>query len=304
MLNVRASNVIDVGYAGVIGADRIWHGQSPYGNFPVEDDRPKCGPADASGEVRDRIQTNGRCENANPRGDTYGPVSYIAYLPGYLVFGWSGKWDTLPAAHATAILWDLLALLGLALVGRRLGGAATRRHARVRLGGVAVHAVRLELEHERPDPAGAADLGLLLRELACGARRASSRSRSWVKFAPLLLVPLWSGYPEHAGAARPRSSSSSASRSRRALAFSVLLLEPSPLARGARLLGPHDRLAGRPRVAVLALGLAAVPREGMPDLHLVQRVLQVLLVVGRAGAVALAAAAARRCSSRRSRPRC
>ena len=64
-LNVRASNVIDVGYAGVIGADRIRHGESPYGHFPVEGDRPKCGPADAAGEVRERIQTNGRCESAN-----------------------------------------------------------------------------------------------------------------------------------------------------------------------------------------------------------------------------------------------
>ena len=39
--------------------------QSPYGNFPVEEDLPKCGPADAAGEVRERIQTNGRCETAN-----------------------------------------------------------------------------------------------------------------------------------------------------------------------------------------------------------------------------------------------
>ena len=98
-LNVRASNVIDVGYSGVIGADRIVHGQSPYGHFPVEDPRPKCGPADSDGEVRDRIQTNGRCETANPLGDTYGPVSYLAYIPGYEIFGWSHKWDGLPAVH-------------------------------------------------------------------------------------------------------------------------------------------------------------------------------------------------------------
>jgi hypothetical protein len=121
-LNVRDSNVIDVGYSGVIGADRIWHGQSPYGHFPVEDDRPACGLADASGEIRDRIQTNGRCETANDRGDTYGPVAYEAYLPGYWAFGWSGKWDKLPAVHATSILWDLLSMIGLALVGLRLGG--------------------------------------------------------------------------------------------------------------------------------------------------------------------------------------
>ena len=159
-LNVRASNVIDVGYSGVIGADRIAHGQSPYGHFPVEDDRPKCGPADADGEVRDRIQTNGRCETANPLGDTYGPVSYLAYIPGYSIFGWSGKWDyRCRAVHATSILFDLLALLGLALVGRRFGGPSTRGDARVRLGRVAVHAVRVELEHERLDHAGAARSG-------------------------------------------------------------------------------------------------------------------------------------------------
>ena len=92
-LNVRASNVIDVGYSGIIGADRIVHGQSPYGHFPVEDPQPKCGPADSEGEVRDRVQTNGRCETANPLGDTYGPVSYLAYIPGYAIFGWSHKWD-------------------------------------------------------------------------------------------------------------------------------------------------------------------------------------------------------------------
>ena len=77
--------MIDVGYAGPIGAQRIAHGQSPYGHFPVEDSLKACGPADRNGEIRDRIQTNGRCESANPNGDTYGPVSYIAYLPGLRV---------------------------------------------------------------------------------------------------------------------------------------------------------------------------------------------------------------------------
>src|SRR5438874_10815851 len=33
-LNHEHSNVIDVGYSGVIGADRITTGQSPYGHFP------------------------------------------------------------------------------------------------------------------------------------------------------------------------------------------------------------------------------------------------------------------------------
>jgi hypothetical protein len=75
-LNIEASNVIDVGYAGPIGAERIVHeGKAPYGHFPEEDDLKACGPADASGEIRERIQTNGRCESANPQGETNGPVS-------------------------------------------------------------------------------------------------------------------------------------------------------------------------------------------------------------------------------------
>ena len=33
---------------------------------------------------------------------------------------WSGRWDDLPAAHGAAITFDLLALGGLLLLGRRL----------------------------------------------------------------------------------------------------------------------------------------------------------------------------------------
>ena len=122
-LNVEAQRtVIDVGYAGVIGADRITNGQAPYGNMPEQGTLDPCGPAADDGEIRERIQTNGRCESSNERGDTYGPVTYLGYVPGYLAFGWTGKWDALPAAHATSILFDLLAMVGLALVGMRFGG--------------------------------------------------------------------------------------------------------------------------------------------------------------------------------------
>jgi hypothetical protein len=113
--------VIDVGLAGVVGADRILDGEAPYGNMPTREGK-ECGPADADGFVRDRIQTNGRCEAAIERGDTYGPVSYLAYVPATAIFGWSGKWDALPAGHATSIAFDVLVLLGLVLVGRRFGG--------------------------------------------------------------------------------------------------------------------------------------------------------------------------------------
>ena len=93
-LNVTSSNVIDVGYAGVIGADRFAAGESLYGNFPKD----------------------------NPHGDTYGPVSYFAYMPFEALMPWRGTWDGLPAAHAAAVVFDLATTLVLWLVGRRLRG--------------------------------------------------------------------------------------------------------------------------------------------------------------------------------------
>jgi hypothetical protein len=93
-LNVTNSNVIDVGYAGVIGADRLADGDKLWGNFPDD----------------------------NQHGDTYGPVNYAAYVPFEQAFPWSGKWNDLPAAHAAAIAFDLLCLGLLFLIGRRLRG--------------------------------------------------------------------------------------------------------------------------------------------------------------------------------------
>jgi hypothetical protein len=93
-LNLADSAVIDVGYAGVIGADKIVHGQGLY---------------DRAFFAKD-----------NEHGDTYGPVNYLAYVPFRAVFGFDGTWGDLPAAHAAAIAFDLLTLLGLLVLGRRL----------------------------------------------------------------------------------------------------------------------------------------------------------------------------------------
>ena len=86
----------------------------------------------------------------------------------------------------------------------------------------------------------------------------------WTKFAALLLAPLWLSYPDGAAAASEVRFSARLRARRPLLAFWILLLEPDPLPRRARLLGPHVRLAARPRVAVLDLGLGAVPRAGFP----------------------------------------
>jgi hypothetical protein len=56
----------------------------------------------------------------NQHGDTYGPTVYYAYVPFEQALPWSGRWDDLPAAHGAAIAFDLLALAGLLLLGRRM----------------------------------------------------------------------------------------------------------------------------------------------------------------------------------------
>ncbi len=82
-VNWNHSNVIDVGLSGVIGANRIECFQSPYGNFPVETGRPPCGPADASGDIRDHIQTRtASARRPTLRVTPTRPVAYEAYLPG------------------------------------------------------------------------------------------------------------------------------------------------------------------------------------------------------------------------------
>jgi hypothetical protein len=277
-LNWRSSNVIDVGYSGVIGADRIVHGESPYGHFPVEDPRPKCGPADADGEVRDRIQTNGKCETANPLGDTYGPVSYLAYIPGYEIFGWSHKWDRLRSVHLTSILFDLLALLGLSLVGRRFGGP--RLAATAAFAWVAWPFTQYASNSNTNDSIAPALLiwGFLVLTSDFG-RGAFAALSGWTKFASLLVLPLWSGYPE---ARRPRAIALSLAGFlvASAVVFSIFLLEPSPL---------HAARVFYDRTVRFQVGRASpfsvwdwgqYHAKGLPDLHLVQRVLQVLLVIG------------------------
>lgn len=90
-LSLLEHQVVDVGYASVIGANRIAGGQSLY-------------------------------YASLAHGDTYGPIAYLAYLPFELVFPWHGTWDYLRSAHAASICFDLVTVGGLVLLGRRLRG--------------------------------------------------------------------------------------------------------------------------------------------------------------------------------------
>jgi hypothetical protein len=283
-LDLRDANVIDVGYSGVIGAERIVHDhQSPYGNFPQEGDLPKCGPADSSGEVRDRIQTNGRCENANPLGDTYGPVSYLAYVPGYLAFGWTGQWDSLPAVKATTILFDLLALLGLALVGRRFGGP--RLAATLPFAWAAWPFSQYAASSNTNDAIAPVLLTFgFLAVTSDVARGAFCALGGWTKFFSLIVAPLWSGFPEaRRGASAARYWLGFALAT--VVVFFVLFLEPAPL-HAARVFFDRTVRFQIGRDAPWSLwDWGQYHAKGIPDLKVVQWVLEVALVVS---AVALA----------------
>ena len=267
--------VIDVGLAGVAGASRVLDGEAPYGNMPTRAGE-ECGPADTEGFVRERIQTNGSCEAAIERGDTYGPVSYLAYVPATAVFGWSGKWDSLPAGHATSIAFDVLVLLGLVLVGRRFGG--NRLAALLAFGWVAYPFTAYTLNANTNDAIMPAFLvlgfWLVSSEWARGAAVALS---GWTKFGALLVAPLWATYPQLEIRRLARFAAAFALAT--LLAFAILLLEPD-LLHAVRTF--WDRTVGfqAGRDSPFSLwGWGQYHARGIPDLGFLQPALSVAAVV-------------------------
>jgi hypothetical protein len=169
-LNVTDSNVIDVGYAGVIGAQRTVAGEPLYGSYPSD----------------------------NEHGDTYGPVNYEAYVPFEQIFGWGGTWNDLPAAHAAAITFDLLAVALLFLLGRRVRGPTLG--IMLAYGWVSYPFTTFVLESNSNDALVAVFvLAALLAasyrsKFAPPARGAFAALAGLTKFAPLALAPLLATY--------------------------------------------------------------------------------------------------------------
>ena len=167
-LNVLDSGVIDVGYAGVIGADRIVDAEPIYGE--------------------------GAFPGNNPTGDTYGPANYFAYVPFEQLLPWSGAWDDLPAAHAAAIFFDLFCVAGLLLLGRRLRrvGSGTRLGLVLAFAWLAYPYTDYVLQSNSNDSLLAAlliwSLVLFAQPLGRGALLGVA---AMTKFAPLVLAPLF-----------------------------------------------------------------------------------------------------------------
>jgi hypothetical protein len=162
-LNVIDSNVIDVGYSGVIGADRIADGDPLYeGEFAPD----------------------------NKSGNVYGPIAYLTYLPWEQILPWDGRWDELPAAHAAAITFDLVTVLGLYVLGTRLRDRAFG----IALGyaWVAFPYTLFTLSTNSNDTLVAALLvWALVAATAPATRGALIALAAAAKFAPLALGPLF-----------------------------------------------------------------------------------------------------------------
>jgi glycosyl transferase family 87 len=168
VLNIVDSHVIDVGVAGVIGADHIAAGEPLYeGTFSPGIDL---------------------------RGDVYGPVNYLAYVPFEQLFPWHGTWDDVPAAHAAAIVFDLLCVGGLLALGRRLRAGAEGRALGLGLAFAwAACPWTLYAMNANANDAliGALGIGALLTLASAPARGAMIALASAAKFGSSALAPLF-----------------------------------------------------------------------------------------------------------------
>jgi hypothetical protein len=161
-LNLADSHVIDVGYASVVGADRIAHGDELYVDNDVH-------------------------------GDTYGPMNYLAYIPFETALPWSGEWDSVPAAHAAAIAFDLLTIVGLMLLGTTLRRGRDGRQLGLALSfaWAAYPFSLLALQENTNDLMIAALLVLSLAALRSPPGRGALLGlAAAAKFAPLAIAPL------------------------------------------------------------------------------------------------------------------
>ena len=156
------SRVIDVGYAGVVGADRILDGTLPYGNMP------------------DDVGT----------GDTYGPLNYLIYVPFNLIFGFSGQWDFLPSAHGATVFAFIIGAMALLVAGWRYAG---RRGAAAMFFAWAIFPYTLYSTNNNTNDvivAAIMAVGLATATLPI-ARGAAVAAGFATKLFPLVLAPLW-----------------------------------------------------------------------------------------------------------------
>lgn len=160
--------VIDVGLAGVIGADRLVKGDDVYGA--------------------------GASSGMPIRGDVYGPVNYLAYVPFEQAFPWSGRWNDVSAARAAALGFELLTAVALFGVGRRVRAGPEGQTL-----GIALAYAWLAFPFTLYALGSSFNDGLVAFLVVCcllvlaspPARGAMTALAGLTKFGPLILAPLF-----------------------------------------------------------------------------------------------------------------
>jgi hypothetical protein len=151
--------VMDVGVASVQGADRILHGLTLY--------------------------TRG-----GNHFDTYGPLTYLAYVPFVLIWPFKQSQANPPAAQAAAIFFDVATVAGLVVLGRRLRD--TMLGWALALAWVACPFTALSLACSSNDTLVAALLVWGLVGIRSGAASGlAGGAAAAAKLTPLLVVPLF-----------------------------------------------------------------------------------------------------------------
>ncbi len=160
-LNLDA-RVIDVGYAGVVGGDLILNGAMPYGHMPSD------------------VGT----------GDTYGPLNYLLYVPFVLMFGFTGEWGFLPAAHALTVFAFVAGALAMLVAGLKFAG---RSGAAAMVFAWTVFPYTLYSANNNTNDLIVASVAAIGLSLATSpiARGATVAAGFAIKLYPLVLGPLW-----------------------------------------------------------------------------------------------------------------
>jgi hypothetical protein len=266
-LNNEDSNILDVGYASVVGADRILHGRTPYGTMPTDVGQP-CGGFRQGGDPVARVQvTSGRCESPVSTGDTYGPAVYLVYVPFVAGFGWSGLWDDLPAAHVAASAVDLAAIAGLFVAGWRL--ATARIGVLLAFGWAAnpftLYALNMNTNDALVGALSAWLLAFLGRPVLRGVLLAAD---ALSKLGPLCLVPLMLSL-------RGRLRMLAGIGLGAVALLWILLLNGG----GLRVFWDHTLGYQLDRVTPLSIWTIGAYHPGWPDLHWLQQASQVAVAV-------------------------
>ena len=282
-LNVQTPrSVIDVGYAGVIGArPHPRRGGAVRAHAAAGRLKP-CGPADADGSSAIASRRTAAASRRT-RAATRTGRSPTRLRPGGR--GVRLEREVGRAARGARDVDRARPLVAARARARRAAARRTPAGATLAFAWAAYPftAYALAREHERRADARAARRG------GSGSRPRPRRGggvalAGWTKFA-VAAARRRSGSPTphglvHRGARRALRGRRSSLATRRR--FSVLLLEPD-LSTRQDVLGSDARLPARARVAVLALGLGAVPRRGDPRPRLAQRAVQVARARSRRG---------------------